>query len=160
MPRRNMMGYRAPDSRASLRMALSLTRNKYPKKGRLAIPRVIGLPVAFVLFLVTLLPLLPAHTAHAQEQKPQEEIIVTGKLGRVMAIGGESTGWSIHLDHPMTVKEKEVDSLEIDYAKAKRLAKLENKEVRASGKLTHRHGVETGERLVFEVSSIQEVKQN
>ena len=98
--------------------------------------------------------------AYAQEQKPQEEITVTGKLGRVMAIGGESTGWSIHLDHPMTVKEKEVDSLEIDYAKTKRLEKLENKEVRASGKLTHRHGVETGERLVFEVSTIQEVKQH
>ena len=76
-----------------------------------------------------------------------------------MAIGGESTGWSIHLDHPMTVKEKEVDSLEIDYAKAKRLAKLEDKEVGVSGKLTHRHGVETGERLVFGVSTIQEVNK-
>jgi hypothetical protein len=30
--------------------------------------------------------------AAAQEQKP---ITVTGKLVRVMAIGGESTGWSI-----------------------------------------------------------------
>jgi hypothetical protein len=112
-----------------------------------------GFLVALGFFLVH--PLLDA-----QEQKPQEELTVTGKLNRVMAIGGESTGWSIHLEHPMAVKEKEVDSLEIDYAKTKKLEKLENKEVKASGKLTHRHGVETGERLVFEVSSIQKVKQN
>jgi hypothetical protein len=93
-------------------------------------------------------------------QKAPEEITVTGKLSRVMAIGGESTGWSIHLDHPKTIQEKEVDALEIDYPKTKKLEKLENKEVKASGKITHRHGVETGERLVFEVGSIQEVKQN
>lgn len=111
-------------------------------------------------FLVALSFTLPRPLLNAQEQKAQEEITVTGKLSRVMAIGGESTGWSIHLDHPMTVKEKEVDSLEIDYAKTRKLEKLENKEVKASGKLTHRHGVETGERLVFEVSTIQEVKQS
>jgi hypothetical protein len=111
-------------------------------------------------FLAAFCLLLLRPAAHAQEEKPQEEITVTGKLGRVMAIGGESTGWSIHLDHPVTVKEKEVDSLEIDYAKAKKLVKLENREVKASGKLEHRHGVETGDRLVFEVSSIREVKQN
>ncbi|MGB9244073.1 MAG: hypothetical protein WCC03_12020 [Candidatus Acidiferrales bacterium] len=115
----------------------------------------IGTGFLVALGFVLLHPLL-----NAQEQKPQEQITVTGKLGRVMAIGGESTGWSIHLDHPMTVKEKEVDSLEIDYAKTRKLEKLENKEVKASGKLTHHHGVETGERLVFEVISIQEVKQN
>ncbi len=107
-------------------------------------------------FLIALGFVLLRPAVHAQEQKPQEEITVTGKLSRVMAIGGESTGWSIHLDHPMTVKEKEVDSVEIDYAKTKKLAKLENKEVKASGKLTHRHGVETGERLLFEVISIQQ----
>jgi hypothetical protein len=90
----------------------------------------------------------------------QEQITVTGKLSRVMAIGGESTGWSIHLDHPKTIEGKEMDSLEIDYPKTTKLEKLENNEVKASGKLTHRHGVETGERLVFEVGSMHEVKQN
>jgi hypothetical protein len=110
-----------------------------------------GLVVVFCLVLLR-------PTVRAQEQKAPEEITVTGKLSRVMAIGGESTGWSIHLDHPKTIQEKEVDALEIDYPKTKKLEKLENKEVKASGKLTHRHGVETGERLVFEVGSIQEVK--
>lgn len=113
---------------------------------------------AGVLAVFCLVLLRPA--AQAREQKAQEEITVTGKLSRVMAIGGESTGWSIHLDHPKTIEGKEMDSLEIDYAKTKKLEKLENKEVKASGKLTHRHGAETGERLVFEVGSIQEVKQN
>ena len=103
--------------------------------------------------------LLLQPAVHAQ-QSQQDEITVTGKLSRVMAIGGESTGWSIHLDHPTTIEGKEVNSLEIDYAKTKKLEKLVDKEVKASGKLAHRHGVETGERLVFEISSIRDVKQN
>lgn len=110
------------------------------------------------LALFCLVLLRPA--ANAQEQKPQEEITVTGKLSRAMAIGGESTGWSIHLDHPKTIEGKEVDSLEIDYTRTKKLEKLENREVKASGKLTHRYGVETGERLILAVDSINEIKQN
>ena len=62
----------------------------------------------------------------------------------MMAIGGESTGWAIQLDHEITIDGKQVSSIEIDYPKTKRLAKLENKPVNASGKIAHRHGVETG----------------
>ena len=52
---------------------------------------------------------------------------MTGKLNRVMAIGGESTGWAIHLDHEITVEGKHVSSLEIDYPKTK---KLESSKIR------------------------------
>jgi len=110
-------------------------------------------------FFVALGILLVQPTVHSQ-QSQQDDITITGKLSRVMAIGGESTGWSIHLDHPTTIEGKEVNSLEIDYAKTKKLEKLVDKEVKASGKIAHRHGVETGERLVFEISSIRDVKQN
>lgn len=110
--------------------------------------------------LVVLGLMLVQPPSAAQEQKPQDEITVTGKLSRAMAIGGESTGWSIHLDRPTTIGGKEIDSIEIDYAKIKRLEKLANKEVKASGKLTHRHGVETGERLILAIDSIKEVKPN
>ena len=117
----------------------------------------IQIPCLAAAFLIALA--LQLQTAHAQEQKPQDQITVTGKLSRVMAIGGESTGWSIHLDHPTTFQGKDVDSLEIDYVKTKKLEKLADKEVKASGRLTHRHGVETGDRLILTVDSIQEIKQ-
>lgn len=94
----------------------------------------------------------------AQEQKPQDSITVTGKLNRVMAIGGESTGWAIQLDHEITIEGKQVSSLEIDYPKTKRLEKLENKPVNASGKITHRHGVESGDRIILEVTWLKEIK--
>jgi hypothetical protein len=52
---------------------------------------------------------------------------VTGKLARVMAIGGESTGWTIQLDSEAAIDGKQVNSIEVDSRKTKRLEKLENK---------------------------------
>jgi heat shock protein HslJ len=95
---------------------------------------------------------------HMQAQTPERQTTVTGTLGRVMAIGGESTGWAIHLDSETTIDGKRVDSLEVDYSNTERLEKLANKHVKATGTLSHRHGVETGERLVLVVSSMKEVK--
>jgi heat shock protein HslJ len=95
---------------------------------------------------------------HLQAQPQERQTTVTGKLGRVMAIGGESTGWAIQLESETTIDGKRVSSIEIDYPNAGKLAKLENKHVRATGMPFHRQGVETGERLVLVVSSIKEVK--
>lgn len=83
---------------------------------------------------------------------------VTGTLVRAMAIGGESTGWSIQVDPEITVDGKPVHSIEITYKDAQKLTKLENKRVKATGMLTHHRGVETGDRPVLEVSSIKESK--
>jgi heat shock protein HslJ len=47
----------------------------------------------------------------------------------------------------------------VAYRNAKRLDELENKTVRATGKLAHRSGVETSERTVLEITSIREVKE-
>ena len=93
--------------------------------------------------------------AAAQDQKP---ITVTGKLVRVMAIGGESTGWTIQLESEVAVDGKQANSIEVDYHKTAKLEKLENQRVKASGRLDHRHGVETGERPVLVISSIKQVK--
>jgi heat shock protein HslJ len=81
---------------------------------------------------------------------------VTGTLTRVMAIGGESTGWTIQLDSDSTFEGKQINSIEVDSRNAKRLEGLENKHVEASGLLSHRQGVETGERIVLVISSIKE----
>src|SRR5260370_35838180 len=85
---------------------------------------------------------------------PAQKMTVTGKLTREMAIGGESTGWAIQLDSEAAIDGKQVHSIEVDSRKTKRLEKLENKHVEATGLLSHRQGVETGERLVLVISSI------
>jgi heat shock protein HslJ len=95
---------------------------------------------------------------HLQAQTPERQTTVTGMLGRVMAIGGESTGWAIHLDSETTINGKRVESIEVDYPKTERLQKLADKHVKATGTLSHRQGVETGDRLVLVVSSMKEVR--
>jgi hypothetical protein len=88
----------------------------------------------------------------------QTKMTVTGTLTRAMAIGGESTGWSIQVDPEITLDGKQVHSIEISYKDAQKLEKLKDKRVKATGKRTHKHGVETGDRAVLEVSSIKESK--
>jgi heat shock protein HslJ len=95
---------------------------------------------------------------HAQSK--EQPLSVTGKLSRAMAIGGESTGWTIELDSATTIDGKEVSSIEVAYRKSKTLERLANKRVKAVGKLSHRHGVETGDRSVLEISSIVEIKDS
>jgi len=98
--------------------------------------------------LVLLLGLCAA--ACAQGQK----VTVTGTLHRVMAIGGESTGWSIQLDSPLSIDDKQRDSIEVAYDNAK-LEALNDQHVRATGMLSHRQGVETGTRPVLQLASIR-----
>jgi heat shock protein HslJ len=89
---------------------------------------------------------------------PQEqEITVTGKLIRVMAIGGESTGWAIQLESERSIDGKQVDTLEIASQEGGKLERLQNKLVKATGKLAYRNGIETGRRTILDVSSITEV---
>jgi heat shock protein HslJ len=73
-----------------------------------------------------------------------------------MAMGGESTGWAIQLDPGTTIDSKQVTSVEIESHKLKQLEKLENKHVKASGVITHKQGVEMGERTILVVSSLKE----
>jgi hypothetical protein len=92
------------------------------------------------------------------QTETQQKTAVTGKLIRVAAIGGESTGWAIQLEAPVAIDSKPADSVEVDYSDAKKLEGLENKRVMAKGKLSHRHGVETGDRAVLDISSIKEAR--
>jgi heat shock protein HslJ len=87
----------------------------------------------------------------------QETITVTGTLTRAMAIGGESTGWSIQLDSEISIGGKQVQSVEVE-AQGKNLEALNDKHVRATGKVSHRQGVERGDRIILAVSSIREIK--
>jgi hypothetical protein len=91
-------------------------------------------------------------------QPREQEITVTGKLVRAMAIGGESTGWVIEFESATDIGGKTANWIQVSYRKTAKLEKLENKRVKASGKLAYRQGVETGEQPVLDVSSIKELK--
>jgi hypothetical protein len=93
-----------------------------------------------------------------QTAEPEPSLTVTGKLVRVMAIGAESTGWSVELVSPIKVENKELNSIQVRYRSGSKLEKLADKRVKASGKITVQHGRETGAYPVLEISSIKEVK--
>lgn len=94
----------------------------------------------------------------SQAQEQAQKITVSGTLNRAIAIGGESTGWAIQLEPETAIEGKQVSSIEADYPKTARLEKLNGKRVTATGTISHRQGVETGDRAVLIISSIKETK--
>lgn len=76
---------------------------------------------ALVVWLATLGAIAAPLASRAQKEEPQRTITVKGKLDRVMAIGGESTGWSIHLSEEITIDGKQLTSIEIDFPNTKKL---------------------------------------
>ena len=95
-----------------------------------------------------------------QAQTKEGVITVTGRLTRAMGIGGESTGWMIQFESETSVDGKPVHSIEVAYRKIAKLEELADKLVKASGKISHRQGVETGQRSVLEITSIKELKDS
>jgi hypothetical protein len=110
--------------------------------------RAVRLSACFAFLLLT--AVLPAQT---------DKLTVMGKLTRVMAIGGETSGWAIELNPVLTVDGKQVSSLEVKISDSKKLASLENKTVKATGTLSNALGVETGQRPVLNLSSIKAIKE-
>ena len=96
--------------------------------------------------------------AMAQVKIETPKITVIGKLTRVVAIGGESSGWSVQLDSHNTMDGKDMDSIEVKFSDPKRAAKYENRHVKITGTVMHVQGIETGDRLVLEVTSIKVAK--
>jgi heat shock protein HslJ len=107
-----------------------------------------------VSLVITLVLVMSCICLHAQT--PTSKITVTGKLNRVMAIGAESTGWAIQLESNISIDGKSMDSIQVSDSKSGRLDSLENKRVRATGKIGHRIGVETGSQPLLQISSIKE----
>jgi heat shock protein HslJ len=101
--------------------------------------------------------MLALYCACSQAQEQTHKITVTGELSRVMAIGAETTGWAIHLDSAMAFDGNQVQSVEVDAPQVAMLEKFENKRVTATGTISHRQGVETGQRSILQISSIRVV---
>jgi heat shock protein HslJ len=95
---------------------------------------------------------------YLQAQATGQEISVTGRLARAMAIGAETTGWVLELESAITVGGKQLNLIQVSYPKTKKLEKLANKRVSATGTLGRVSGVETGEQPVLNVSSIKEAE--
>jgi hypothetical protein len=107
-----------------------------------------------------LIPILLFAAIHALPQttntQPAKPITVTGKLTRAMAIGGESTGWTIELDTELTVDSHPTKSIEVD-APAAKLEPLADKHVSARGRLTTIESPERGKRTILKISRIREL---
>src|SRR5713226_6845186 len=87
-----------------------------------------------LLFCVLALAFVSTH-ALPQEVPAPKKITITGKLTRVMAIGGETSGWSVEFKHRITLEGKKVRSVEVT-GPFEELEKLKDQSVRAS----YRHG--------------------
>ena len=74
-----------------------------------------------------------------------------------MAIGGETSGWSLEFTRKITLEGKKMRSVEVT-GPAEELEKLKDQRVRATGTLARHTGMERGEYMVFEISSIRAAK--
>jgi hypothetical protein len=108
-------------------------------------------PLRFA-FLVLILAAAPLHAQ-------SKSLTVTGRLTRVMAIGAETSGWSIELTTPIPLGGKKVHSLEVQYADSQKLEFLKDHWVKAKGKLSTATGVETGHRAVLQLTSIKGIPE-
>ena len=95
-----------------------------------------------------------ATQASQQETARPKKIGITGKLTRVIAIGAETSGWSIELKREITVEGKKMRSIEVS-GSPEEFERLKNQRVRATGTIAHHTGMERGEYIVFEVTSIK-----
>ena len=81
-----------------------------------------------------------------------------GKLVRVVAIGGETTGWAVRLDSErqaggVTIRQVEVDP----EPRQVRLESFQDKRVEITGTLTWRRGVERKKYPVVIIETIREL---
>jgi heat shock protein HslJ len=88
--------------------------------------------------------------------KPKQ-MTVTGQLQRSMAIGGETTGWTIFLDSKIDVEGQSVDSIEVQ-GSIETLESLADQRVEAIGVIGHKSGVERGSWPVLQMRKIKKAK--
>ena len=95
--------------------------------------------------------------ARSQQTPAPKKITITGKLTRVMAIGGETSGWSLELKQQITLEGKKMRSVEVT-GSAEDLERFKDRRVTAVGTLAHHTGMERGDYMVLEISSIRAMK--
>ncbi|MBI4459301.1 MAG: hypothetical protein HY648_04485 [Acidobacteria bacterium] len=92
----------------------------------------------------------------AQEGSNTERF--AGKLVRVVAIGGETTGWAVRLDAERQVGDATVLQVEVDpESRQVRLQPFQDKRVEITGTLIWRRGVERKKYPVVIIETIREL---
>ncbi len=108
------------------------------------------------LWIIGMIYLLMVSHGYSQEKDGQGLVTVTGKLVKIVAIGGETTGWAVDLDSPLEVDGKKLNRIEID-PNRKKIGGFNNKRVEVLGTLLKRSGIERKEYWVLMVNKIQEI---
>jgi hypothetical protein len=117
--------------------------------------RLNSLLMGLLLFIGLTSYALAAPTTEPKTAKtPEAEITVTGKLIRVMAIGGETTGWAVDLDKPRQLGGKSLTRLTVDPA-GHPLAAFEHRRVEIAGVLEKRTGIERQDYWVIVLKKIR-----
>ncbi len=109
------------------------------------------------LWTIGMICLLMVSYGYSQEKGGGRMITITGKLVKIVAIGGETTGWAVELDSPLEVNGKKINRIEID-PNGKKIGGFNNKRVEVLGTLLKRSGIERKEYWVLMVNKIQEIK--
>ncbi len=81
-------------------------------------------------------------------------VTVTGVLQRVVAIGGETPGWTLRLDRAVRIGARTYRTVDIDPA-GRDLAPYVGRRVQITGRLEMRTGVERGNYPVIVVHQVQ-----
>src|ERR1051325_4210699 len=112
-------------------------------------------PVSLV-FLLSL-AIFASVSALAQESHSTKKITVYGRLTRVVAIGAETTGWSLEFRRRVILEGKKMRSFSSS-GQAAECENLNDQEVKVSAIVTHRTGVDRPDHLVHAVSTSSEMK--
>lgn len=95
-----------------------------------------------------------ANNGHYISNDPRINLVtVTGTLVTTVAIGGETTGWSIELDLPLVIERMEFKLLEVDPCSS--ISFFENQKVEITGTLSKRYGIERKGYWVLLINKIQ-----
>ncbi len=109
------------------------------------------------LWTIGMICLLMVSYGYSQEKGGGRMITITGKLVKIVAIGGETTGWAVDLDSSLEVDGKRLNRIEID-PNGNKIDHFNNKRVEIIGALKKRSGIERKEYWVILVDKIQEIK--
>lgn len=95
-------------------------------------------------------------TAAFADSKP-EELQLSGTVRRVMAIGGETTGWALVLDFETAVGGRIFKEIELDPGDTN-MKQYKDQQVLVTGPLKEKTGIERGKYMVLQVKSIKKAE--
>ena len=92
----------------------------------------------------------------SQQDEQSPSIQVSGKLIRIVAIGGETTGWAVRLAGKTRIDNQELNQIEVDPKPRNiNLLQFQDADVEITGYVVRRRGVERKSYPVMVIESIR-----